>query len=566
MRSRTGDKVSSLPVETSSAKRRADAVKGKAVSFDDPLQKPILQMSAAALSGVLLFASFPAIEWHLLAWIAGVPLLASLVTGPRLGRAYVLGHLCGAVFIGGSCHWFVDVLEIHGGLSAPLAVFAVGLFLLVYPAIYGVFGIAIAWAARRSRPLALALSPFLWVALELGRSYWMTGFPWNLLGYAVEASGLRQLASTTGVYGLSFLAMATSAFVAWVLLEPRRKALQVASVAWVGLLGLGNWLLTPPALPAGSSVAHLVQPNVPLDAESIVKWAPWRDPAPLMGLLTMTAASVDRFPSGGAHPPLIIWPENSAPFYFGRDEIFRSAVKDMASRNKSYVVFGTVTHADPQFTQPKNTAIVLDPDGRVLLAYDKIHLVPFGEYVPSWAFPDLVGKITHEAGNFVPGSEYKGAATPNGALGIFICYESVFPQLVRRLTPEGPGVLVNISNDAWFGDSAAAAQHLEMARLRAIESGRYLLRGTNDGTTAIIDPYGRITGQIPRHRQAVLTGRFDYLAARTFYKAHGDIFAWSCIVISLGILGLCAAGMRRGQGREAAGGESRSAPVETAEH
>jgi apolipoprotein N-acyltransferase len=551
-----------LPAETPSAKHRRDPVKREAVSSNDPLHNPILRLSAAAFSGVLLFASFPAIDWNLLAWIAGVPLLLALVNEPRLKRAYILGHLCGAVFIGGSCQWFVDVLEIHGGLNPALALFAVGLFLLVYPVIYGGFGIAVAWTARRSPLLALALSPFLWVALELGRSYWMTGFPWNLLGYAVQALGLRQVASATGVYGLSFLAMATSAIVAWVLLEPRRRGWQAASIAWLGLLGLGNWYLTPPPLPTGSIVAHLVQPNVPLDAESIVKWAPWRDPAPLMGLLTMTAASVDRFPAEAPHPPLIIWPENSAPFYFDRDEIFRSAVIRMARRNKAYVVFGTVTYADPQRTQPKNTAIALDPDGRVLLAYDKIHLVPFGEYVPGWAFPDLIGKITHEAGNFVPGLEYKTGSTSVGALGVFICYESVFPRLVRRLTPEGPGVLVNISNDAWFGDSAAAAQHLEMARLRAIESGRYLLRGTNDGTTAIIDPHGRVTQQIPRHEQAVLAGRFDYLAGRTFYKAHGDAFAWLCVLISLGILSLRAAGLRRRKGTGAAGGERQPAATE----
>jgi apolipoprotein N-acyltransferase len=360
--------------------------------------------------------------------------------------------------------------------------------------------------------------------------------------------------------------MATSALMAAALLEPRRRALQGVAVAWLGVLGLGNGYLTPPSLPAGSSVVHLVQPNVPLDAESIVKWAPWRDPAPLEGLLTMTAASVDRLPAGEGRPPLIVWPENSAPFYFDRDDIFHAAVIRMARRNKATVVFGTVSYADPQKTQPKNTAIALDPEGRVLFAYDKIHLVPFGEYVPSWAFPDLVGKITHEAGNFVPGSEYKTAATPDGSLGVFICYESVFPQLVRRLTPEGPGVLVNISNDAWFGDSAAAAQHLEMARLRAIENGRYLLRATNDGTTAIIDPYGRVVQSIIRHQQAVLAGRFDYLAGRTFYKAHGDVFAWLCVVISLGVLSWSAAGMRRGQGRRAAGGENKLAVVEKADH
>ena len=527
-------------------------VERKPVSPKYSLQNPYLRLIAAVLSGVLLFAAFPEIHWHLLVWIATAPLLAALVNEPQLRRAYLWGHLCGTVFIGGSCHWFLDVLEIHGGLSGPLAVFAVGLFLAVYPAIYGVFGVATAWTARRSSAAALGLGPFLWVVLELGRSYWLTGFPWNLLGYAVEAPGLRQLASSTGVYGLSFLAMTTSALVVWVLLEPRRRALQFAGIAWVGLLALANWFMSPPPVMPGSQVAHMVQPNVPLDVTSLVNWAPWNNPKPLEQLVAITSASVDRQPSGASHTALIIWPENSAPFYFDGDAIFHNAVISMARRNRAYVVFGTVTYADPRRTQPKNTAIVLDPAGRVLLAYDKIHLVPFGEYVPSWAFPDLVGKITHEAGNFVPGSQYESAATPEGSLGLFICYESVFPQLVRKLTPDGPGVLVNISNDAWFGDSAAAAQHLEMARLRAIENGRYLLRATNDGTTAVIDPYGRVVESLPRHLQDVLAGRFDYLAGRTFYHAHGDVFARLCLLITLAILAAVALqGKSSGQNADA---------------
>jgi apolipoprotein N-acyltransferase len=174
----------------------------------------------------------------------------------------------------------------------------------------------------------------------------------------------------------------------------------------------------------------------------------------------------------------------------------------------------------------------------VQLAYDKIHLVPFGEYVPAWAFPSLVGKITYEAGDFVPGTSCRTAQTADGGIGLFICYEAIFPQLVRRLVPEGPGVLVNISNDAWFGDSAAPFQHLEMACLRAIENRRYLLRGTNDGVTAVIDPYGRVAARLSRHQQAVLVGRFAYLSERTFYTAYGDVFAWLCVGVAAVMIGV----------------------------
>jgi apolipoprotein N-acyltransferase len=278
-------------------------------------------------------------------------------------------------------------------------------------------------------------------------------------------------------------------------------------------------------------VAHLLQPNIGMAREEVVRWAPWRDPAPLNHLVEASIASVRR--EGATTPsPFIIWPENPAPFYFERDPIFRTAVERMARESGAYVVVGSVNYADPAQTQPKNSAMVLDPAGRVVLAYDKIHLVPFGEYVPEWAFPNLVGKITHEAGNFVPGSSYAAAETRDGALSLFICYESIFPRLVRRLVPDGPAVLVNISNDAWFGDTAAAAQHLEMARLRAIENRRYLLRATNDGITCVIDPYGRIVARLPRHQEGVLAGRFDFVAGRTFYTRHGDLFAWACVAMA----------------------------------
>ena len=509
----------------------------------DALSSPAFQtfksrLAASALSGLLLFACFPLLNWHLLVWVAGAPLLVALVREPRLGRGFLLAWCAGAVFMACTCHWFVDVVELHGGVAPILAWGILLLFALVSGIFFGAFGLAETWVARASQSRALLVSPFLWVAMEIARTYLITGFPWNLLGYAVQADGLRQLASITGVYGLSFVAMTTSALVARVWLEPRRAEARLAAAGWSALLILANWLAVPAALPRGASVAHLVQPNVPMDRAGGAEWAPWQNPGPLENVVAMSLASVER-EGTAASSALIVWPENPAPFYFERDPIFRGAVERMAREAKSYAIVGSVNFADETVNHPKNTAIVLDPEGRVLLAYDKIHLVPFGEYVPWWAFPGLVGKITHEAGMFVPGSSYQTARTRDGGLGLFICYEAIFPQLVRRLVPDGPGVLVNISNDAWFGDTAAAFQHLNMARMRAIENGRYLLRATNDGLTCVIDPRGRVLDQLPRHAALTIRARFDYLAEPTFYTAHGDVFAWACIVMAAGIAG-CA--------------------------
>jgi apolipoprotein N-acyltransferase len=484
----------------------------------------------------MLFAIFPLLNWHPLVWIACGPLFVALAGERRLGRAFLLGYVAGAVYLAGDCYWFEEVMALHGGLSPLLAYGVLALFVIVFAVFFGGLGLVLGWAAGGSPKRALLLCPFLWVAMEIARTYLITGVPWDLLGYAVQAGGLRQLASVTAVYGLSFLAAASGALLAWLWFEPRKMAPRLAVAGWIVLLIGANLFLSPPKLTVGRKTVCLVQPNIAMDEAVVSQWAPWRNPTHLDNLVKLSIDSV-RKDRNSTSTPLIIWPENPAPFYFERDPIFRAAVERMAREAGADVVVGSVNYADAAGTQPKNSAMVLDPEGRVLLAYDKIHLVPFGEYVPAWAFPSLVGKITYEAGNFVPGTSYRTAQTAEGGIGLFICYEAIFPQLVRRLVPAGPGVLVNISNDAWFGNSAAPFQHLEMARLRAIENRRYLLRGTNDGITAVIDPYGRVVARLPRHEQTVLTGRFDDVAERTFYTTHGDVFAWLCILIAVAMIG-----------------------------
>ncbi len=240
----------------------------------------------------------------------------------------------------------------------------------------------------------------------------------------------------------------------------------------------------------------------------------------------------------------MIWAENPAPFYFTRDPVFRNALENLARQAHAYVIANSVIPLDLADKSITNSAITLDPQGHEVSRYDKIHLVPFGEYVPFWALPGLVEKITSEVGNFVPGSSYSVAKTPAGGVGVMICYEAIIPQLARKLTAAGAGVLVNISNDGWYGETAAAYQHLEMARLRAIENHRYLLRATNDGITVRIDPYGRVTQQIPRHRQMVMPAHFNFESRQTFYSAHGDVFAWLAAAMAGLILGCTPYGVK----------------------
>lgn len=504
------------------------------------LEKLSTRVGASALSGMLLFECFQNFDWNRLVWVACCPLIVAVCCEAKLLRAFFLGCLAGAIFLAGSCYWFVYVMGHYGGLSRAAAEGTLLLFVLVFSVFFGAFALLEAWVARFSRAYALALSPFLWVTMELARTYLITGFPWNLLGYALDAPGLRQLASVTAVYGLSFLAVVSSALLAWLILKPHRAGAWLALALWLNLLAVGNWAATPAPLTPGSNIAFLVQPDAPLDETALEQWAPWQHAAPLNGLVRMTEESVERATIATPSPPLVVWSENPAPFYFFRDPIFRGAIKKMARQTRAYTVVGTVTSSGPDNRSLKNTAVVLDPTGQVLLQYDKIRLVPFGEYVPAWAFPGKIGKITMEVGDFVPGSNYSVAETPQGAIGVFICYEAIFPQLVRRITAAGAAVLVNISDDTWYGDTAGPLQHLEMARLRAIENGRYLLRATNDGVTVAIDPQGRLLDQLPRHRPLVLPARFDYVKDRTFYTDHGDVFAWLCVIVSILVVGTAA--------------------------
>ena len=502
------------------------------------IEGPFVREAACALSGLLLWACFPKIQIPGLVWVACLPGLAALATERRLKRAFLLGYLCGAIFLAGSCYWFVSVMEIYGRLAPVLAWGVLALFVIIMSTFFGGFGFLMGCAARRSAGWALALSPVLWVAMELARTYLITGFPWNLLGYAVGAAGVRQIASVTGVYGLAFLAVGTSALLACVLLTPRRARTWAMLAGWLALLWFAQWRLAPPPESAGPETAFLVQPNVPLDDPALETWTPWHDPAQLQQLVNLSRAAVDNFSktSTGPHPasatPLLIWAENPAPFYFTRDPIFRNSVENLARQAHAFVIVNTVIPVDASDRLITNSAITLDPEGREVSRYDKIHLVPFGEYVPAWALPGLVDKITSEVGNFVPGTSYPVAQAAAGGIGVFICYEAIIPQLARQLAAAGAGVLVNISNDGWYGDSAAAYQHLEMARLRAIENHRYLLRATNNGVTTVIDPYGRVREKLPRYRQMVLPVHFNFETQRTFYTAHGDVFAWLCVAIA----------------------------------
>ncbi|MGH9469467.1 MAG: hypothetical protein ACRD1N_03885 [Terriglobia bacterium] len=270
-------------------------------------QHRLARLGATVLSGILLALVFPRVSVTGLVWFACIPLFLALAFERNIGFGFLWGLITGAVFLAASLSWFVAVMENYGGLASYEALAAMVLFLALFSPFWGVFGLLEVWAAQRSARLALLLAPFLWVALELARTYLITGFPWNLLGYGVQAQGLEQIASVTSVYGLSFFAAATSALLCWVLIKPRFNAARGFTIAWIVFLLVLDFALAPPPPKRGNELAVLVQPDAPLKESEVERWVPWRNPDPLEQLVNLSVRTVQQHEKRGAKPPLIVW-------------------------------------------------------------------------------------------------------------------------------------------------------------------------------------------------------------------------------------------------------------------
>jgi len=461
------------------------------------------------------------------------------------GQAFLLAYISGIFWYAGTCYWIYNTMHEHGGLSEPFALLALFLFCLYLGLYHGLFGLLLSLSVGpgRDNRRALLAIPFLWVAVELARTR-VTGFPWNLLGTAqVDNISLSRITTWTGVYGVSFEIMLVNVAVAAAFLVPRknRNTLLIASLTAAAVLQAGR-LVDAPALPA-DHVALLVQENVPVDET----WTRVTFERTLHELtdLSVKAAAAGSSPTPGSKPSkvdLIVWPESPAPF-FTSDPLFRDPVSQMARNAHSWVVTGAIGSRPAMqngtsnlASQVFNSAALISPSGDWTARYDKVHLVPFGEYLP---FPRLfafAGGLTKEVGEFEAGGSRAPLDAGDTRIGVFICYESVFPGEVRQFADQGAQVLVNLSNDGWYGDSGAYAQHLNQTRMRAIENDRWILSATDTGVTASIDPYGRTVARFPRKERGALIAPYALTSVTTFYTRQGDWFAWLCAIISTGAL------------------------------
>jgi apolipoprotein N-acyltransferase len=464
------------------------------------------------ISAGLLIASVPGYHAQWLAWVALAPLLYAMARETRPAIRFLAGLAAGAFYWWIVCFWIEYVLEFHGGMSLALAWLAFVLFGFYKALHLAVFSLLAGWIPLRWwTPLAWAA---LWVGIE--RTHGSFGFAWVPLGGSgIDTAWLLRAASFVGVYGLSFVYALAAAMLAAVVLVRSPKPLALVPVCFLPML-----LPALPAPEAGGHQAVVVQPAMPEEAEWTREFLDQR-----LGRLAFQS-----FRNAAGHPHrLIVWPEMPGPIYFESDPEFHQLALDIATRNDDYFLFGTTTRDAKG--NPYNSGIMVNPDGGVAGRYDKINLVPFGEFVPS-AF-SWVNKITDEPGDFVSGTRLTLFPVEGDKAGVFICYESAFPDYVRQFANNGAAFFVNLSNDGYFGHSKAREQHLAIVRMRAAENRRWIIRATNNGITAVADPAGRVTDRVPEWAETSQIVSYGIEHETTFYSRHGDWFAWLCLAAGL---------------------------------
>jgi apolipoprotein N-acyltransferase len=532
--------------------------------------------AAAGLSAGLLELPFPLAGpmpagRSTFAWFGLVPLLWAILSDANLThprprrRAFLLAYVCGVLWYAGNCYWIYDTMLLHGGLPPVVSALLLLGFSLVLGAYFGLFGLCITIAQQRLGLIfALSAAPFVWVAFDLVGAR-ITSVPWDQLGYSqVDNLLLTHLAPWSGVYGITFVLVAGNALLAGAFVLSARRAKLTSAAMGAALLCINAFGLAvkEPKQPI-TATAVLVQPNLDVNVANVwnapdewtkhigefIKLGNEQCKTYIAGIPQTSAPQGEIVcPPYATHPELIAWPEAPALSFYEADPRFRGTMADVAKTQQSTLIVGGVgvdldSEANPQ-ERDYNSAMIFDRDGVRVGRYDKIHLVPFGEYIPYRDLFFFAHKLTGKLVDFSRGDERKVFHLNGHRYGVFICYESVFADEVRQFALHGAQVLVNISDDGWYGDTSAPWQHLNMARMRAIENRRWLLRDTNNGVTAAIDPDGRVVQSIPRHQVDALPAEFGFREDITFYTAHGDVFAWACAILAVGLMGWC---LRSGQ-------------------
>ena len=508
------------------------------------------QMIFACASGLLLPFCFPKFDLGLLAWVALIPLHLALDQCSKQ-RAFWIGWLSGVIGFTGIMAWVVTAMTTYGKVPEPIS-YAILLLLTTYLGLYvALYSLAFVWLRELIPRYGIFFAPCFWVALEFFRTYLLSGLPWCLLGYSqYRELDLIQVADLTGVYGVSFLVVLVNVAVAelilwimpffrgfhpvklpWELLTTAAACMVLSWFYSSAVLSDRNVQQTHPSITVG-----VVQPNI----DQAVKWdASYREE---------TMRRLDRLTGQlNTDTDLIVWPEAATPFILEREKDYQLELISWAERAQAPLLLGSPALRFYPDRRPYllNSAYLLETDGTILGRYDKHHLVPFGEYIPlksSLLF--FLDKLVEGIGDFEPGPGSKTlsfspkslrhdkAGTPRSVkFGVAICYEVIFPDLVRQFAANGAEFLVTITNDGWFGPSSAPAQHFAMVVFRSVENHLAFARAANTGISGFVDPFGQITQATPLFTELALHATIPIKYSRTFYSYYGDVFAYACVII-----------------------------------
>jgi apolipoprotein N-acyltransferase len=510
----------------------------------------------AAFSALLLILSFPDFNLWPLAWVGLVPLLVAVVRAGRAGHAFVLGWLAGALFFYGSCWWLTHSMIHYGGLPRPLAYVLLVPVVVIVGLFPATFALAVSRLCARWGIYALLAAPPLWAASEWAR-LGATGQLWNAVGYSQAFHpALIQTATWGGVYAIGFLILAINASVALLYFQRDARALATAAVTFavvaLTLLLSARGEDEPPLNRPPDAIVIAIQPNVSVNFGR----SPEQTAALVEQHLAMSrgALNVSRKDLPGWHagidvqnyaerqarnramlavPRIVVWPESPMNFAYANDAEFRDLVGQFARGEQTSVLFNSLEPAPAGGAY--NSAVLVNEAGRLVAQYDKIRLLPFGEYVPlpRWFPPAWL--VSGIVGDFTPGANY--TLLPIGEetqAGVFICFESAFPSIARRFADAGADVLINISNDGYLGQTPVLRQHLANAVLRAVENRRTVLRVTNTGISARISPQGEVSEASGSFQAVTRTWPVARsTAGKTFYTRHGDLFVALCAAVSI---------------------------------
>jgi len=488
-------------------------------------------------SSFLLILSFPNFDLEILAWFALVPLLLA-VEGKSLLTSFFLGWISGILFFLGTIYWIIVAVHTYG--NVPLILSGLILLLLIaYLSLFvGTFTFLTRFLQRHFGFQIIILCPLLWVGLEYLRSFFLTGFPWAILGYSQYLNlPFIQSADFLGPYGLSFTLILVNVTLYLIIHEWPTKSFPYRPVIVTVIILLGFFIYGYVRI--GAIERQLTQQSplkIGLVQGNIDQSMKWDE-----SFRRETMAIYERlsFKVAQEKPDLIIWPETATPFFFQDAKEYQPIVLDIPLNTKAFLLFGSPSYKiENGKANHYNSAYLASPPGQIIGKYDKIHLVPFGEYVPLSDLLSFIGSLGEGIGDFKSGQEIFNFSLPQGKFGVLICFEIIFPDLCRRFVKQGADFLVTITNDAWFGKTSAPYQHFSIATFRAVENRVFIARAANTGITGFIGPTGKILKQGDIFTEETMTGTIRLMKEKTFYTQHGDVFAWICSGFSVLLLSI----------------------------